>query len=111
MQKVLLFSVDDIAADTSNVAQALAKACNGRTDHFRVRGLCQIEDEVYFVLLPRPRGETREDYVFAPLEDISDMGMQALLEERWEAGFDTVGLIDLGEDSYLMLYARPQETG
>ena len=111
MQKVLVFSVDDLAVERKNVAQALNNACNNRSQKYRVRGMCQVDDEVYFVLLPRRQGESAEDYVFAPADDISETGMASLLEERWEAGFDTVGLINLGEDSLLMFYARPRETG
>jgi len=109
MQKIITFGVNDLALDTDEVAARLTEACSHRRAQYRVRGLCQVREVVYFVLLGLPRGDPPESYVIVPVDDLTDAGVTAMLEQRWEAGFDAVGMVNLGDDACLALFARPQE--
>ena len=108
MQKVISFSVSDLVIDPDGVADVLTKACSKRRGDYRVRGVCQTADNVFFVLLPVAASEAAESYVIAPLSDVTGDGMTSMLSARWAAGFNALGTVDMGEDSYLMVYARPR---
>ena len=107
MQKVVRYSLDDVALDHKAVAQALNRACRRGSTRYAVRGLAQIDDALYFVLLPAGDQLPDEQYVLAPVEDRSRSGFTAELTERWAAGFDLIGTLQLG-DGFLALYARPE---
>lgn len=109
MQTIMPFSVDDVSFDAESVADALNMACAGRHERRRVRGVCQIEETVYFFLLPLRRGEPLESYVLVAVDDLTEDGLTAMLAQRWEAGFDAVGTINLGEAAYYTLFARLQD--
>ena len=109
MQKIISFTVDDLAADAAGLAETLTDACNRRRTRYRIHGLCHIEEVLYFVLLPLPKDEPPADYIFVSTEDVTEAGMTSLLEARWEAGFDAVGAVALGEANYFILFAVPQD--
>jgi len=108
MQTIMPFSVADVSFDAESVADALNTACSHRQEHRRVRGVCQIGETVYFFLLPLRDGEPLESYVLVAIHDLSEDGLTAMLGQRWEAGFDAVGTINLGEAAYYMLFAQLQ---
>lgn len=107
MQRLATFSVDDIAFDPKAVGNSLNERCNEGRNKYYVRGACQTEGVVHFVLLPRPEHREEETYVLAPLsEDVTPEGVEAELAERWSAGFDTIATINLGRARYYALFAR-----
>lgn len=110
MQKIMTFATDDLVIDPESVAGRLTKMCSEHRPHYRVRGLCQIQDKVYFVLLAATAGQPREQCVIVPVRDISDDGFISMLDERWTAGFNCVGTIALGEGTHMILFARPQDS-
>jgi len=101
-------AIEDIVIDPKNVARNLNHACNSNHHNYRICGVCQIETTAYFVLLPLTPTETREDYTIAPVDDLSNDGFIAELENRWEAGFNTISTIDLGNNSMVYLLAKPR---
>ena len=107
IQKLIPFPVDEFVVDPAGVAETLTHACTARRQRYRVRGLCQFGDTVYFILLSLEHGETPETYVLAPVENSSGSGITGMLSERWGAGFNTVGAVDVGEKNYMVLYAQP----
>ena len=108
MQRIIRYQVDDVIVDPDGVVEALNHACAGRTGMYRVRGVCQVGEDVYFVLLPLGPQETLETYVLAPVDDVSTDGFSAMLHTRWTSGFDAVGAVTLGDAVYV-LFARAQE--
>ena len=52
MHKVVTFATADLAFDPKGVAEAVNKACRGRSGRYWLRGVCQVEDTTFFVLLP-----------------------------------------------------------
>lgn len=109
MHTIMPFSVADVSFDAESVAAALNTACGHRHERRRVRGVCQIGEVVYFFLLPLRKGEPLESYLLVAIRDLTEAGLTSMLAQRWEAGFDAVGTITLGEASYYMLFARPQD--
>ena len=106
MQKVATYSTGDLAFDASGIAERLtARSTSGRQRYW-VRGVCQTGDDVHFILLPRQHREREETYAIAPVLDTTQEGMAAMLLGRWQSGFDTVGMIDLGDGSFLGVFAR-----
>ena len=102
MQKIISFEVDDLAVDAEEVVNTINNACTKRHDKYKVRGICQIEPHVYFVLLPLRQHEEPERYVLIDVQDTSHDGFVALLNERWSADFDTVGTIEVYEDTKIL---------
>ena len=111
MQKLIAYSIDDIAYDARAISDALSKACTTHTQHYTVRGVCQVGRTVYFVLVPLAGSGKLEDYIMVDVPDLSDDGFTSMLAERWDNGFSTIGTINLGEDSYVVLFARPRDDG
>ncbi len=109
MQKIIRFDTDDLALDPEGVAESLNHACTGRTGLYWVRGLCRVGDCVYFVLLPLGPDQVPETYLFVSVDDESALGIPALFQTRWTAGFDAVGTVRIGE-TLLALFARPRDS-
>lgn len=108
MHRTLTFSINDLAADTKGVQDAVNAACSRRGTKYKLRGLVQMEDHVYFFLLPRDRDTAEEEYVLAPLDEVvTHEEMIGLISDRWAAGFDLVGAIDIYGTMFLVL-ARSQ---
>jgi len=105
--KIVVYSTDDVALDASTVASALTHACKGRQRRYYVRGLCQVDDSVYSLLLPVESGAPVPEYIFISIEDTTKDGVTSLLYERWLSGFDAVGTVSLSEGVYLVLFAMP----
>lgn len=107
MQKILRYSVADLCADVEGVSAAITHACRQPSGPYRVRGLVQVDDEVFIQLLPAAAGRT-DVYRFAEACDVTEADVVALLTERWTAGFDCVGSVSTGDGLYLFLFARPE---
>jgi hypothetical protein len=109
MQKILTFSLDDIAFDPQQVASTLDEACNARKSKSVVRGFLQVDRVVYAVLQDRRPDQRAEVHTLVPIEDTTTQSMVGVLEQRWEAGFDAIGTADLGDGTCYLLLARPQD--
>ncbi len=105
----MIFALNDIAYDSREIERILTKSCNSHQQKYYLRGVCQVEKKVYFVLLPRQDSEPPEHYVIVDLPDSSDEGMDAMFEQRWEAGFNVLATIHLGDSAYLAVYSHPVE--
>ncbi len=106
MQRVVSFSLDDLVVDSDGVIETLNNACTHRHDHYRVSGICQLENKIYFVLLPLDSGEKMRDYIMVPAEDVSHDGFVDMLHTRWSSGFDLIGSVQLYETT-MVLFAKP----
>lgn len=104
-QKIIHYHIDDIAIDPDDVCESLNDACTKRQHKFRVRGVCQLENHVYFIMIPHRNGEPLEEYIIAPLDDISHEGFVATLNNRYQGGFDTVGTFQVYE-THMALFAK-----
>ena len=108
MQKLLSYTLEDLRFDPEAVAGVINQACSRR--RYRLSGVCQAEDRVFFVLVPHDlTGE--EDYVIVPVEDPEEAALTGALADRWIHGFHAVGLILLDERKYLAVYAREAGKG
>ncbi|MCF7854395.1 MAG: hypothetical protein K9N51_06325 [Candidatus Pacebacteria bacterium] len=106
MEKIISYTVDDIAVDPESITEAINKACCGRHVHHRVVGVCQIEDRIYFALLPLDENETARPYILVTVDDTSHDGFVSMLNTRWASGFDVVGTIT-AYDTVMALFAKP----
>ena len=104
-QKIISFSIDEIAVDTDNVNDAINEACTKRRHHYWVRGICQLETQVYFILLPVTKGHESETYRLSELAEIDHESFVSEINERYQGGFDAVGSFRV-YDSIMLLYAR-----
>lgn len=109
MQKILHFEVDDITVDPDQVADRLHHACSRSSQRYRVRGVCQLDLQVSFILRPLESHESLETYQFGWLEDATAEGFEAAVTNRWSSGYDTLSAINLGESRYMLLLARQAE--
>lgn len=103
MQKLLSYTLDDLRFDPEAIAGVINQACARR--RYRLSGVCQTADRVFFVLIPHDL-TGREDYVIVPVEDPEEAAMTGALADRWIHGFHAIGLIRLEERSLLVVYAR-----
>lgn len=110
-QKIVTFSISDLAFDPREASDVLNHACTARRHHFWVRGICQMEQTVYASLLPLEPGRGAEEYIFVPLADSTPDGIVSTIEQRWSAGFDCVGSVDLGDGRFLLLLVKPRTSG
>ena len=108
MQKILHFDIDDIVVDPDNVLERIQHACSDTIGRYRVRGLCQIDDRITFVLVPLDASESAETYQLGWLEDSTPEGLQTALMNRWSGGYDTIGCVNLGDGRYTLLLAAAQ---
>jgi len=96
MLRTMIFGLDDLRTDEDAVLSAIDSACNAPAMRKAVRGLCQAEGRIYLTLLPEPRMAARRHHVLISVDDVSEAGMADLLEQRWAAGFDAIGVVNLG---------------
>ena len=104
-QRILCFSVDDLAVDPDGVAAAITQACARRRAGRRVQAVCQTGADVYVVLFPLPSGERPATYLLEAAADVSSQGFVSLLNERYAAGLDVAGTVKV-YDSVMVLFAR-----
>lgn len=108
MQKILHFDIDDIVVDPDNVLERIEHACSETTGRYRLRGICQIDDRISFVLVPLEASESAETYQFGWLDDTTPEGVQTALMNRWSGGYDTIGCVNLGDNRYMLVLAAVQ---
>lgn len=106
MQKIITKTVDDLAIDPSEVVDVLNTACNRRHEKYTLRGICQVDDIVYFVLLPREPSESARTYVLDTVDATSRDDVVAMLDSRWASNFDAVGTVKVYDTTYI-LFSRP----
>lgn len=104
-QRIISFTIDEIAVDTDNVINSINQACVKRHNHYWVRGICQLEDRVHFMLLPVNAGQPSESYRFSALEELGDESFVAEVNGRYQGGFDTVGSFRV-YDTVMLMFAK-----
>ena len=107
-QRIISFTIDEIAVDTDNVIESLNDACTKRHLHYWVRGICQLEDRVYFMLLPCSDNQHAETYRISALEEIGDENFVATVNGRYQGGYDTVGSFRV-YDTIMLLFATTKK--
>ena len=105
MQRIVSYTLDDLAADPKAVEAGLNTACRSRRQKYRVNGVCQLADTVHFVLLPVESVARGAGYVIAPADETGPDGFTAELSQRWASGYDAIGTMEVGE-TLLVLYTR-----
>lgn len=107
-QRIISFSMDEIAVDTDDVVNSINEACTKRHHHYWVRGVCQVEQQVYFILLPITEGHESEVYRLEslPEEEFGHEDFVSDLNERYQGGFDTVGSFKI-YDTIMVVFAKP----
>ena len=106
MQKIVTLQLDTICADAEGVASMLSQACVRPSGTYRVQGLCQAGGNAYAILHPVPSGTPGATYRFAELHDVTAADIAGLLHERWAAGHDAIGSINLSDGLVLFLFAE-----
>ena len=101
-QRILVYSIEEIAVDYKAVAQSINCACQRDRTRYRVSGLCQTHDCVLFSL-DEMSSRISIKYVLVPFSGTSNEQVKADIYTRWSSGFSTRGLIRLS-DSYLGLF-------
>ena len=110
MQKIVTLSVDELRFDAGEVAETLLHACTRGNAPLEIRGMCQIDESVFFTLLPcRDAGSAPAQYVWVEIRDRTDDGVASLLEERWAAGFDLIGSVNADADLSFLLFVKNPE--
>ena len=98
----IIFGINEIVLDYEGVATAVNTACQRAGEFYRVSGVCQADDCVFF-----PIEETIHHkevrYVIAPFTGTSKKDIEADLFSRWSSGFSTKGLIQI-PNAYLGLF-------
>lgn len=106
MQRILNFSVDDVIIDQETVEERLNSACADPAKPYRLRGVCQVDQQVAFLLVPAEEmAQKEETYTFGMLADTTVAGFETAVSERWFAGLEVLGILNLGEDRYLLVMA------
>ncbi len=108
--RTLVFSTTDIVCNYEQVAGIITQACNRGHDLFRVSGVCQASETIFFPLEVALAVQSLR-YVIAPLSGNTDAHFRADIFDRWAAGFATRGSIRLSE-IYLGLFEieRPRSS-
>ena len=101
-QRILVYSIEEIAVDYKAVAQSINCACHRDRSFYRVSGLCQTHDCVLFPL-EEMSSPISVKYVLVPFSGTSNDQVKVDIYTRWSSGFSTRGLIRLSE-SYLGLF-------
>ena len=102
MQRILVFSIDEVAVDYQSVGKAVNAACRRDHTEYQVQGLCQTNDSVLFTLEEKT-SENNVRYIIAPFSGTSNDDVKADIYTRWSSGFSTKGLIRLS-DIYVGLF-------
>jgi hypothetical protein len=100
--RILIYSIQDLAIDYEGIAVELTKVCRSHPDIYRISGVCQSRDKVYFPI-ETTNMQVEPTYILAPFSGMSDAQVEADLFIRWSGGFNTKGLIKMTE-SYLGLF-------
>jgi len=103
--RIISFGIDEIAVDTENVADSINEACTKRHHHYWVRGVCQLESRVYFMLLPVSEAQESETYRLITLDEIGHENFVATVNGRYQGGYDTVGSIKV-YDTIMLVVAK-----
>lgn len=104
-QKIAVYATDEVAFDAPAVAEALTRTCNEHRVRYRVTGVCQVAEAVYFILVLGRPSDQPYTYVFVSIEDATEDGVTDLLYGRWQSGFDAIGTVDLGDGAVFVLFA------
>ena len=107
--RIAIHSITALAFDPDAIAEALMETCNRRSLRYNLRGVCPVDDKVFFLLEPRAASAPSEQYVIVPVSDTTEDGVTGMLNERWGAGFGAIGTVPLGEDTCLFVFAKPMD--
>lgn len=109
MMKIIEINIDDVLVDESACSEMISQACT-RSAPLRVTGLVDNGTMLFVLLEERPPALPREKYRLAPLCGFNRNEVAAALNERYCAGFSTIGSFVAGEQLW-GLFARIDTDG
>ena len=98
--KMVPFSLDEFVVDTDGVQEALNHACARGGTPREVMAVCQVGDNVLFIL-ENGAGKPPE-YRFVFLQDLTRDGFVSLVNERYQGGHDPVGTVTVRDSVYVL---------
>ncbi len=93
MNRLLKLHADEIAVDPEGASALLNSAC-AHARSMRLSGCCQT-GELVVVCYEECSKPTRLKHLFAPFPDPSEDGLVDEIDARYNAGFTTIGSIDI----------------
>lgn len=100
------FSPNEIVTDAPGVAKAVNRACCNWGIPKTVQAVCQVADEVHFVLRhvdhPSPK-----DYHIVPLPDTTQAGFAASVNAHFQGSTDIVGTCQAHGTTYAVFHKAP----
>lgn len=90
------FSLDELSRDAEGIARCLTQACQRDGRLYQVTGVCPTGRTVVFPLEQAADGRRRR-YEIRPFSGLLDEDVMADIRSRWQGGFSTRGLVQLGE--------------
>ncbi len=100
--RMQIYTTKEIATDCESVSRALNKGCKRDKVHYKISGVCQVNETVFFPM-EKILDNDKFSYILAPFSGHSKDLIQADIFTRWTSGFRTKGLIELSE-SFLGLF-------
>ncbi len=90
--RYLFIHLDDLIIQLEDTSAMILHACRRGTP-FRVQALCQYDEELLVILSHCSCAEVPEDVRWLDISDIPFRDLNALLLERWKAGYEPVGCV------------------
>ncbi len=94
MNRILKVNIREILIDAGDVSRMLSQAC-ARKNRMKITGVCQVDEQLLFCLEPDDFGEAL-NYVLAPFPSSNEDEMTGEIENRFHAGFSTLGDFCIG---------------
>ncbi len=105
--RLQIYDIKEITIDYEGVSDALNKGCTRDNTLYRITGVCQVGDTVFFPMEEAAQ-QAKVKYLLAPFSGISRDKVQADIVTRWASGFATKGLIELSA-SFIGLFELEED--
>ena len=90
--RYLFIHLDDLIVHPEDITDMILHACK-RGSSFRVQALCQYDEELLVILTQCTPNEVPDDVRWLDISDVSFRTLDALLLERWKAGYEPIGTV------------------
>ena len=95
--RYLFIHLDDLIVQPEDTAEMILHACKRGTP-FRVQAICQYDEELLITLTQCAPDKVPDDVRWLDVSDIPFRDLNALLLERWKAGYEPVGTVTSTRD-------------
>ncbi|MDD3952969.1 MAG: hypothetical protein PHY82_03520 [Lentisphaeria bacterium] len=95
--RYLFIHLDDLIVQPEDSSAMILHACKRGTP-FRVQALCQFDEELLVTLTQCSPDEVPDDVRWLDVSEVSFRDLDALLQERWKAGYEPVGTVTSTRD-------------